>query len=151
MSQVSHVISVSSVKFQVTRFQKIWHQLQMKFFYLQLYRDPKSPNFPVGRISRAKTFRTERVNRFHDKNAPKVRKLFFRHKCTKNAYIAFTKYILECQNCLIKAIYFTGSNIYWLKNADKLISIIFHLGVTDSSSGRNGRRSPCRASRAKEL
>ena len=44
-------------------------------------RDTKSPNFPVGRISRAKTFRTERVNRFRDKNAPKVRKLFFQHKC----------------------------------------------------------------------
>ena len=37
-------------------------------------RDTKSPNFPVGRISRAKTFRTKRVNRFREKNAPKVRK-----------------------------------------------------------------------------
>ena len=42
-----------------------------------LARDPKSPNFPVGRISRAKTFQTERVNRFREKNAPKVRISFF--------------------------------------------------------------------------
>ena len=45
--------------------------------YMMWPRDTKSQNFPVGRISRAKTFRTERVNRFRDKNAPKVRKLFF--------------------------------------------------------------------------
>ena len=36
-------------------------------------RDTKSRNFPVGRISRAKTFRTERINHFCDKNAPKVK------------------------------------------------------------------------------
>ena len=37
-------------------------------------RDTKSENFPVCRISRAKTFQTERVNRFRDKNPPKKRK-----------------------------------------------------------------------------
>ena len=37
-------------------------------------RDTKSQNFPVGRISCAETFRTKRVDRFRDKNAPKVRK-----------------------------------------------------------------------------
>ena len=37
-------------------------------------RDTKSQNFSVGRISRAKTFRMECVNRVRDIYAPKVRK-----------------------------------------------------------------------------
>ena len=49
------------------------------------FRDTKSQNFPVGRISCPKTFRTECVNRFRDINAPKVRKFSFvtymRQKC----------------------------------------------------------------------
>ena len=36
-------------------------------------RDTKSQNFPVGRISCAETLRTKRIDRFRDKNAPKVR------------------------------------------------------------------------------
>ena len=52
-------------------------------------RDTNSQIFPVGRISRAKTFWMERINRFCDKNAPKVRKYLRRHKCAKSAYIAF--------------------------------------------------------------
>ena len=36
-------------------------------------RDTKSQNFPVDGISRAKTFRAERINHFCDKNAPKVK------------------------------------------------------------------------------
>ena len=46
-------------------------------------RDTKSQNFPVGRISHAKTFWTERVNRFCDICAPKVRKSLSRHICAK--------------------------------------------------------------------
>ena len=61
-------------------------------------RDTKSSNFPVGRISRAKTFRTECVNRFatymrqkcvnrfRDKYVPKVRKLLSRHTCQNSSY-----------------------------------------------------------------
>ena len=45
----------------------------------ELSRDKKSQNFPVGRISRAKTFRTECVNRFCDIYAPKVRKSLLQH------------------------------------------------------------------------
>ena len=51
----------------------------------ELYRDTKSQNFPVGRISRAKTFRTECVNRFCDTYAAKVRKSLSRHICAKSA------------------------------------------------------------------
>ena len=48
-------------------------------------RDTKSQNFPVGRISRAKTFRTECVNCFCDIYVPKVRKSLSRHICAKSA------------------------------------------------------------------
>ena len=51
---------------------------------LQKIRDTKSQNFPVGRISRAKTFRTECVNRFRDKNAPKVRQKCVNSFCDIN-------------------------------------------------------------------
>ena len=46
----------------------------------------KSRNFPVGRTSRTKTFRTERVNRFRDKNTPKLHKLLLRQKCAQIAF-----------------------------------------------------------------
>ena len=46
-------------------------------------RDTKSQNFPVGRISRAKTFRLECVNLFCNIYAPKVRKALSRHRCAK--------------------------------------------------------------------
>ena len=39
----------------------------------------KCQNFPVGRLKRAKTFRTERVNHFCDKCIKKTRKSFSRH------------------------------------------------------------------------
>ena len=42
-------------------------------------RDTKSQNFSVGRISRAKTFRMECVNRVRDIYAPKVRKSLSQH------------------------------------------------------------------------
>ena len=48
-------------------------------------RDTKSQNFPVGRISRAKTSWTEWVNRFCNIYAPKVRKLLLRHIRAKSA------------------------------------------------------------------
>ena len=50
-------------------------------------RDLKSPNFPGGRLLRAKTFRTERVNCFCDKCVKKVRKLFWRHLHFWNNYV----------------------------------------------------------------
>ena len=39
----------------------------------------KSQNFPVGRLKRAKTFRTECINHFCDQCVKKAHKLFLRH------------------------------------------------------------------------
>ena len=52
-------------------------------------------NFPVVRISHTKTFRTERVNRFCDKNAPRV--------CTsllQTCHFYHEKYSALMDNCL---------------------------------------------------
>ena len=48
-------------------------------------RDTKSQNFLVGRISCAKTFQTECVNRFRDIYAAKVRRSLLRHIFVKSA------------------------------------------------------------------
>ena len=54
-----------------------WIALNSHFLACRHSRDTKSQNFPVGIISRAKTFRAGRVNHVRDKNAPKARKTSF--------------------------------------------------------------------------
>ena len=66
-------------------------------------RDTKSQNFPVGKNSSAKTFRTKCVNRFRDIYEPKKRKSLSRHICAKSAKIAFTTYMPKCQNSSYKS------------------------------------------------
>ena len=56
-------------------------------FVVAFTRNTKSQNFPVGRISRAKTFQTECVNCFHDKNVPKVRQKCVNSFCDISAEI----------------------------------------------------------------
>ena len=66
-------------------------------------RDTKNQNFPVGKKSSAKTFRTKCVNRFRDIYEPKKRKSLSRHICAKSAKIAFTTYMPKCQNSSYKS------------------------------------------------
>ena len=68
----------------------------------QYGRDTKTQNFPVGRISRAKFFRTECVNCFCNIYVPKVGKLLLRHICAKSA-IAYATYMQKCQNNFYKS------------------------------------------------
>ena len=58
---------------------KLGKRTCMPFIFLK-WKDPKSANFPFGRLSSTKTFRTKCVNRFHDIYTPKVRKLLSRHR-----------------------------------------------------------------------
>ena len=58
----------------------------------------KSLNFPVGRLLRAKTFRTKCVNSFRDKWIKKVRKSFSRHVCQKRVN-RFFRHVSKCVNC----------------------------------------------------
>ena len=46
----------------------------------------KNPKLSGGKISRALTFRKERVNCFCDENAPQMLKELLRHKCAKSSF-----------------------------------------------------------------
>ena len=62
---------------------RFWHNpiLCLLGILVECFRGLKSRNFPVGRLLRAKTFRTKCVNCFRDIYMPKVRKSLSRHTC----------------------------------------------------------------------
>ena len=64
---------------------RFWHNpiLCLLGILVECFRGLKSRNFPVGRLLRAKTFRTKCVNCFRDIYMPKVRKSLSRHKRQK--------------------------------------------------------------------